>query len=260
MKKYHKKTYRVKKSIFKSKVFWLVILFLFISSSLFYFLIFSSYFQIKEVRISGNVEVKTEDIGSIVQEQIENKLLFFNTKSLFLLSDKKLKENIEKKFIQIDRVDIKKSFAGIIDINIFERFALSFWCQEEKCFAIDEKGIVFKQVSSTRRLVFRSEVSNPDLSLGQVVISKSTYDTAFLISNSLLREFGIKSKEFIISLDQKKLTLLTADDWKAIFDMTGDIKEQALNLILVLKEKIDENKRNSLEYIDLRFGNKVYYK
>ena len=81
-KKYYKKPYRIKrkKSIFKNRFFWLGILLLIIIGSLFYFLFLYPFFDVKEIIISGNKEVKKEEIENLVKEQIQTDFKFSKNK------------------------------------------------------------------------------------------------------------------------------------------------------------------------------------
>ena len=53
---------------------------------------------------------------------------------------------------------------------------------------------------------------------------------------------------------------MTDKNFKVIFSLDNNVEDQILNLDLVLKEKISQEDLVGLEYIDLRFGNKVYFK
>ena len=51
---------------------------------------------------------------------------------------------------------------------------------------------------------------------------------------------------------------MTQVGYSILFDLTGNIDEQFRNLMVVLQEQVEDPTR--LEYIDLRFGDKVYFK
>ncbi len=53
--------------------------------------------------------------------------------------------------------------------------------------------------------------------------------------------------------------LLTKEGWRILIDDKNEPQITYENLSLALKEKI-KDKRKNLDYIDLRFGNKVYFK
>ena len=57
----------------------------------------------------------------------------------------------------------------------------------------------------------------------------------------------------------KKIIVNTKNGFKVFFNEEKDFLEQVDNLTLILNREIKLN-INNIEYIDLRFGNKIYYK
>jgi len=55
-----------------------------------------------------------------------------------------------------------------------------------------------------------------------------------------------------------KITAQSSQGWQAFFIPGQDFLEQIDNLVVVWRERLKD--QNNLEYIDLRFGNKVFYK
>ena len=81
-----------KKSIFKKLWFWIIILIILIFSSILYFLVFYPGIQVKNVVVSGNGEIKTQDLQEIILNNsntglvkfwnvniMSNSMLFINT-------------------------------------------------------------------------------------------------------------------------------------------------------------------------------------
>lgn len=60
-------------------------------------------------------------------------------------------------------------------------------------------------------------------------------------------------------ISQGNLILNTSEGWEILFDLTKDTERQLENLELVYKDKFQDD-RQSLEYIDLRFDERVYFK
>ncbi len=59
--------------------------------------------------------------------------------------------------------------------------------------------------------------------------------------------------------DDGEIRFKTQENWEIVFDLKKDISKQLQNFELVYKEKF-EDKREGLQYIDLRFDERVYYK
>jgi cell division protein FtsQ len=268
------KPYRVKKrkSILKSRFFWQMILFLVLFLGIFYLILFSPFFQIKEVKIFGNEKVFAKDIQNIIENQIKKKLLIFETKSIFFQNFKKINKNLLEKFPQIENINLKRKFPNILIIQIKEREPVSKWCKIkienqnkkdkkdliiEKCYLLDRQGIVFAETKEGNDLVIKSK-KEKEISLGQKVIEKEDLNLILEIKRKLKENLKIEIKEFLI-VSFQRLNAKTSEDWQIYFNLKGDINWQIEELKILLKEKIPLEKRKDLEYIDLRFT-RVYYK
>ena len=143
MRRRYRKSLRVKrkKPIYKNGVFWITIFFFLVSGGIFYLLFLSPFFQIREIKISGaassNEKVSSEQILSQVQAKIEQKLLFFTTRSIILVNLKQIKKEILEKFPQIAEVYFKIKFPAILELEIEERKPFAIFNFEENYFFID---------------------------------------------------------------------------------------------------------------------------
>jgi len=260
VKKY-RKPYRIKKkkSLFKSRLFWLTILVLIIFGGIFYLVCFSSIFQIKDIKISGNQKIQTQDIENLIKEKINQKLLFFPTKSIFLIKSNEIVESLLEKFLKIDKVNLKRKLPATIIVEIQERLPLGVWCQGENCFYIDKEGIIFEENPPKVEFIIKSEESIAQGFLGEKVIEKVLLESIFEIQRKLKGSLKINIEEIII-LEKEKINAKTSEGWEIYFNPTGDINWQLTKLSLVLEKEIPPERRKDLEYIDLRFGNFAPYK
>jgi len=248
-----------KKSIFQNRFFWLVLLILISTGFLFYFVIFSSTFQIKEIKITGNQKVAKENIQKIIEEKIKKSFLFLNSKSIFLINSGEINKSLLEKFPEVSEIDLKRKFPDILIVEIKERVPIGIWCQEQDCFYIDKEGIVFEKSPSEDKLIIRPGFEETGIFIGKEVLEKNYLEAILEILEKVKENLKIDIKEFVI-FKEGRLNAKTSGDWEIYFDIQGDISQQISNLILVLEEKISPEKRRDLKYIDLRFGNRIYFK
>ena len=251
----YRKPYRIKrkKSILKNRFFWLGILILIFWGTIIYFLFFSKFFQIKEIRISGNLRVSDEEIKNKIGENLESKIFFLPTKSIFLLDSKKIKEEILKQFPQIFDLKINRQFPQTLNINLIERKEVAIFCFEKECFLLDGEGIIFQKSELGESLVKISEGQIEKIpELGERVIEKDYLDDILKIQKYVQEELKIEIEGFTVF--ERRLDLKTKEGWEIYFDPREDINWQLTKLSAVLKEKIPSERRKDLEYIELRFG------
>lgn len=250
---------RQPKSILKSRFFWLTVLFLIIAGTFIYFLIFSSFFQIKEIKISGNEKVSTEEIKNLIEEKIDQRILFPSSKSIFLVDFDLIKNTLLEKFPQIAKINLKRKFPDVLTAEIKEREAIGIFNQPENYFLIDKEGVIFELAVLESEEYFEIKKLNltTELKLGDRAVEKEIISQILDIEKKL-REIGIKIEEFT-TFSEERLNAKTIEGWQIYFDSKGDLDWQIMELRLVLEKEIPLEKRNNLEYIDLRFS-KVYYK
>jgi len=255
-----------KKSILKNRFFWLAIFILITLGDLFYFLIFSSFFQIEIIAISGNEKVSEKEIKKIIEENIKNKILFFPTKSIFLFDSSKIKENILANYPQVAAIEVHRGFPKSLNILVSERLAIAVFCQQfstngkigEICFLIDQDGVAFEEDHPKKDLIkIVEEKKEEDLSLGETVIKQENLEKILQVQQSLLEETDIGINEFFVL--PERFNLRTTEGWEIYFSFEKEIQKQVSTLTLVLEKEIPLEKRRDLEYIDLRFT-RVYYK
>jgi len=271
----YKKLYRNRKKksrlIFlalKSRFFWLFFLLLIVIGALFYFLVFSSFLQIKEIKISGNEKIVTNDIENTIFDHLNRKIIFFDTKSILLADLRKADESLLKNFPLIFQVELKRKLFNTLLVNIKERERVAVFCQanqsspstegldlggqDNSCFSIDNEGVIFKENSEEDSVLKIEKTDRVDnLILGKMVVEKGKMTKILKIKSELKNDFKILIKEALISGD--RLNVKTSEDWEIYFNLSKDLNWQITELEAILKEDITLAKRKNLKYIDLRF-------
>ncbi len=262
----------------KSRVFWLFLLGVGILSGVCYLLFLSEVFQIEEIVVSGNEKVKEQSILEIVQPQIEKEFRLgpffsFSTRSIFIARPPLLEQKIKKAFPRVGVVTVKRNLPDSLELKVGERRPFVEICVNSgECYRADEKGVVFeksagiKQESEEEVEVFqvKSEdliivVEGPsEFELGKEAILPLYLAGTAQIKNRIASSALMEPVE--LSLNGKQLVVATDKGFKIYFDLDKDVEDQLFNLEMVVEKKISEEEMEGLEYIDLRFGNRVYYK
>lgn len=224
-----------------------------------YFLFFSDFFSVKKIIISGEKRVNREEIELFIKNNLERKILFFQTKNIFLVDLDEIKHKILENFNEIDNLEFKRKLPETVELKILEREEVARFCQNDNCFLIDKNGIIFKEaIKEIQILRIENSALNREISLGEKIIEKELL-VKILEVEKKLRELDIfLEKVSIISEDN--LHFKTTENWEIFLDPQKDIDWQITKLSVSLKEAIPKEKRKNLEYIDLRFGNFAYPK
>ena len=246
--------YKAKKKKRASRRVITLIISLFVLAGIVYLLFLSPVFKIKEIIISGSERVSSEEIK---KNLICDNIIFTTTKSV--------KSQLLNRIPEIMDLKIKKNlFKGRLEIHIQEREIVGILCAEATmgtCFYFDKDGIIFKAAPDTSGSLITSikDYSERSFKLGDSILDKNFIDTILTIKENLSEKIGIKVSSFDIdSYPIEKLRVVTSESWYILFSLKRDIKSQLLALKVALDEKIQN--RMSLEYVDLRIENRIYYK
>jgi cell division protein FtsQ len=248
-----------RKKILRNRYLWFSIIGIIISIFLFYFFCFSSFFEVKEIRVEGNDKVNSDEIIFLSNEKLIRNILFFNTKSIFLIDLIKTEEKILNNFPEIAAVSFSKAYPDSLTLFVKEREPVAVFEQNDIYFFLDIEGFIFeKTLNNDNLLLIRSGEIEEEVEIGESLIEENKLNE-ILTSYRELNELGIKIV-FVEIVNYQRFNVKTEEGWDIYFNLEGDVSQQVLNLSLVLKEEISLEKRDILEYVDLRFGNQVFYR
>jgi len=266
MKKIHRKPYRIKKKklFFHHQFFWLVTLILIIFGGIFYLICFHSFFQVRAIEISGNQRVATEDLQNLLAQKINQRILFFPSRSIFLTNINQIEKEIFRNFLQVKEVDLRREFPDTLSLEIRERKPIAIFCEEANCFFVDQKGIIFEATTLQPNFVHLvcsalAKERDQEISLGKKIINEEQLGKILEVNVKLKNELKIWPKEFLV-FSERRFNVKTSEGWQIYFNFQEDLNWQLTKLRAVLEKEIPPERRKDLEYIDVRFGNFAPYR
>lgn len=280
-----------KKTLFQA--FTILILFSGIIS-----LLYIPKFKIKNISFQSDYALNEKIVETVRKELDKKFFLVIPRDNFFTLRKNLIKKIIAENLFQIKSVTLNKDFPDILNISYEEKQKIGVYCspamtparnalrheasrssdetedrpsseKNEKCFFIDEDG-------------FGSEEINPEEAHALTNGKKITVLQKENISSFKTRDEFLKKEEFAPILkfmeNAKTLGLRTEktvfkndslrsyeiyfeEGWHVLLDREALNREETAfqNLKLLLNSEI-KDKRKNLEYIDLRFANKAFYK
>lgn len=234
--------------------FWIVFFIIILFGFLVYFLVFSEFLKIKNVYISGNTSISTEEILSVVMPEIEVNFasvgnIKLSSQSILLLSPKNISEKIRNSIFQIEQANIKRSFPQTLIVNIIERQPIGAYCVDSEngeCFLFDSQGTAFKKIDSVP-----SDI--PMVYFGQNVLDANIAKDLEKIFTGLDKDIGINISEVLVS-GPNRVNVLIKGGWEVYFYIGGnpDIASQLNKLYILLENGLTAEQKENLRYIDLR--------
>ncbi|MFH1253535.1 MAG: hypothetical protein V1664_04370 [Candidatus Uhrbacteria bacterium] len=252
-----------------------------LSIALISFFFTAPIFKITSVRVEGVETFKPKNIRDLTESYLTSPAwLIFNHRNRFLFEASILKTKLEKE-MSFSALEIKRE-GQTLAIIIKEKISVGLWQTNDLAYLLDESGTAIRSVSpeETDGLLHPPLLQGPMLNNqpmpepGQVLIFKDLENKSVAIGQALLstteiqniRTFFTGLRDNGIYLESFELNRSVGSWFKAVaspgyailFDPTTDIQPQINNFLLVFSQQIKDPSK--LEYIDVRFGNNVYYK
>lgn len=252
---------RIKKKRNWKRVFWPVFL-AFLLAGVAYVLFFTPLFKIKSISAQGTDKISSDEFINAAKEYISGSWWKISKDNYFLVSEAKMTNYLRQKFPGLKSVKANRKFPDGLEVQAKDREKAITYCGALRCFYADEEGIIFEEApeiyggmnltikdNSGRNVEIGEKALEPEF----ILFAQKTGEIINSEANIGLVSFQIKS------YPTTDLIAQTSEDWQIMFDVEMDAANQVAALKRVLEEKIGDQ-RGRLEYIDLRIGNRVYYK
>ena len=241
---------------------------------------------IDNIVVTGNHIVSTQDIEDNVNKNLSGKFLYLFTKSNSLIySHDKIYSDLMKSFPRINTLSVYRDNWKTLHIDITERMGSYLYCGSQipevindvgdNCYFINNDGYIFdKAPYFSGNVYFKYYVSILDNDSVQVenplmknVLSTETFHNVVRFVDGVT-SLGFKPIYLYIGQDGVYTLYLSHNTGETsptiIFKNENNLDTILSNLTTAMskKEFADEinSKYTSLQYIDLRFKNKVLYK
>lgn len=241
---------------------WLIVIF-----SLFVGTLYWQKVRIENVSVSGDSIIPEENILQIAKKNLEYKYLYvIPTDNIALIRRTAIKNDLFENYKKIKSVKISFMDLKNIDISISDREIDALWCQGNpakpgNCFFMDKDGFVFSDaVSITGRELIRYfgfiAKENP---LGETFFERKKMDEIKMFV-SLLEGLNMQTSSFYAKGEYE---VYLSSGGRIILDDGKTLEKSFTNLKALVDNgyiKTNEEFLRRIDYIDLRFGDKVSFK
>jgi|GEM_PF-2087197 len=225
--------------------------------------------QIETVNISGNKYLTSDFVRNIFDELTSDKLFYLiGQKNIVFLPREQLAKRLEQE-LPVDRAYVRMRGLREVSIEIVEHEPWGIWCKagaavagsgNNDCYLVNKDGLLFVGAPGfiiENLIKLESKIEGEVL--GAYYVEKNVFNRLVLIEK-LLHQINISIAE-IKTDDLETFILKTKNGPNLLVDDNDDPLEVANNLKTTLEqESIHKIQFSNLEYVDLRFAGKAYYK
>lgn len=239
----------------------------------------SSFIQVQKVSVKGTTIVPEKAIEASALSALSGS--YFNViphSSIFFVSKRRIREALSKEYAEINNFTISRSGLSKITISLKERTPVAIVCSgfreegdENDCFVSDSSGYVFSSASTTVLANaadfnhYYVPTDKGDITPGTNFVVESRFKELekFLLGarRAGLLPLGVlvgDNGEYEMYLKNKK----GESEATVYFDDRAPFDTTLTNLLTFWNnpsEKRSATTTQSFDYINLRFGNTVYY-
>lgn len=220
-------------------------------------------FSITEISVNGGQAIPNESIKFLIEEKLKGRYMQLISRNFSYLYPEEIIISSIKAIPQVKEVVITKVSRNHIDVTFLEYFPHALWCRGEVeiCAFIDDEGHAFVEAPQLAGGVYvRYFIEQDDLNIGSNVLSFELLKKTEEFIRTLYDEFSFRIGVVTISKDNdityesnRGGSIITA------FDTSKEIILENLKLIFSSQE-FSHLEFDNFNYIDTRFGNKIFVK
>lgn len=271
---------RLKRRRWKKRIEYAAI---FISAGIFLFA-FLAYcanreeFRISRVAVRGNALIPSGAVDEKTKELLTGEYLgFFPKNNTFFIRKEKLSSALKEYFPTIESLTLAKVSFTLLSIEIRERSPYALWCGdlliEEKllpqpCYFLDKEGFIFTEApdfSSGVYLTFKGRLSS-DRAEGNFFLPPERFKE-FVFFIQALKSLELKVQEVSFEYgagNTEDYILSLAGGAQLLISGSQSLESTLLNISAFFNDPglaaSNSEFFERVDYVDFRFGNKVYYK
>ena len=236
--------------------------------------------RISKVVLSGGILVTQEDVWEKSLSFLKGSYFWIAPHdNAFIYPRKALEKHLKESFKRIDTIDMHREDFNTIVVTITERKPVATWCNRLpgqvsvslkspndylQCYFIDQNSTIFAEAP-----YFSGDAYFKYYGL----VSTSTPIGTYYIASSTLfdeiSEFIERTKQmsirpiYLIAKDNGEFSLVIEGGGEIYFDLKEPLSKTTSNLEALLRTPALSTSTSSIlpiQYIDLRFSNKLFYK
>lgn len=217
---------------------------------------------ISSVIVEGTRQISPVQIETAtLQALVAHEGMFYSRNTVITADLSGVADRLRKDFPRIEDVSVRRYGMNTIKVSLTERIPFATWCDaagEGACYHVDETGFIFEVASETHvSPSLRGGVTQGE-SMGEYVLpGLFNRLRGFIVA---FREIDMDSNAISISDDGVDVRMSFAENPDVIVLLDDDPARVAQTINTARSAAPVKEKYSNLEYIDARFGNRLYYK
>ncbi|MCU0679598.1 MAG: hypothetical protein MUC28_04115 [Planctomycetes bacterium] len=230
-----------------------------------WFVFYSNFFTVKTIEARGEGRVDPAELEKLAYDQADRTFfVLWPENNLFLYDIPMLQNELNRKY-SFSNLSIYRKLPSTLIIDYLEKSYALIWQEHEKYYYADERGSIIEEVPAVeakeKNYPLIENLSDQGFKDRQAPVSEDYLSAVFIIyakfKDNQTEELTLKSFKYDQEINTVKAALIDGPD--LYFNMVEDLDKQFNKLITIKNERI-KNDFSKKTYIDLRYGDRVYYR
>ncbi len=191
-----------------------------------------------------------------------NRFLFLPKSNIVFLSDNDMEKYLEENFTGIEKASVSKNiFNGKVEISVAERNPDFLWCSSS-CFLMSKDGLVFEAAEGSGAEEYPGKIIFRGMLGGNPMMKRFASPETMQNYENFVKDLGLIGIRVVsIYAESENKASAETDIGSIIFDPEEEgLSAVAHKVNLLIAEARGKDSAAHFEYIDARYGNKMFYK
>jgi cell division septal protein FtsQ len=228
----------------------------------FYIFMKLPFLNVQDINVSGTEALDANDIKTKAKEFLSGTVYVIIPKSnLFFYSKDELQSTLPALFPRIKNISLDLE-NNILNIKVVEKKASALWCNETDCYFMDDLGNIFSKSPDFNGSVYKKFYGGIEgEAIGKNFLDKETLEKIKSIYETFDSYKVIISRVEVISPKEVKLRSIYNVEFLINLEKETTETMDNIDTILTAERFVDSLPMlKGIEYIDFRFGSKVFFK
>lgn len=224
--------------------------------------------QVQTVAVAGTQTLSSSTVERFVRERLAGTYAYVLPESnIFLYPKARIRSELLSAYPVLASVDVHAVDFHTIAVNLVERQPRALWCPPDGgCLFMDENGVAYEEAPAFSEPVYPiyrggfADLSSEN-ELPKQFLSPADFQSLSALVSAIVQKIPDEQLASVSVSDDNDVLMAFADGFVlkfALQDHGGDIFERFV--LALTSDVLKSHKLSEFQYLDLRFGDKLYYK
>lgn len=223
---------------------------------------YAPFLHVDKIAASGLRTVETSVLEGVVRKELSGKYGYiFSRNNILLYPESDIVATLKEKFPQFKVVEVFAQDFSTLAVQVVEREPAALWC-DGSCYFMDEDGVVYApapRFNAESYVTYRGPISGNKLPMQ--FMSADEFHTLSAFASAIAQQ---ESEDALVGVavdDVRDVRLRFESGFMLLYPLGepgGDVYERYA--LARASGPFENQPLSNFAYLDLRFGDKLYYK